>query len=103
QLEATIGVQSIDTREPQRDAHLKSADFFDAEKYPVMSFKSRRIERDRREPDQYRAYGDLTLHGVTKEIVLDVIAEGRTRDPWGNDRAGFSATGRLNRKDFGLG
>jgi polyisoprenoid-binding protein YceI len=102
QLEATINAASLDTREPQRDAHLRSADFFDVEKFPTITFKSRRIEAEPVDPDTFTVTGDLTIHGVTKEIRLDVTAEGRGRDPWGNDRAGFSATGRISRKDFGL-
>jgi polyisoprenoid-binding protein YceI len=102
QIDATIGVASIDTREPQRDGHLKSPDFFDVDKYPTMTFKSRRVERP---PDsnQYLLVGDLTLHGVTSEIVLDATFEGLIKDPYGNERAGFSATGKINRKEFGLG
>ena len=103
QIEVRVGVASIDTREPQRDAHLKSPDFFDVETYPTMTFTSRRIERYRPDADTYAIVGDLTLHGVTNEIILDATLEGRTTDPWGNDRAGFSATGKINRKDFGLG
>jgi len=101
-IEARIGVQSIDTREPQRDAHLKSADFFDAERFPEITFRSRRIEADPRNPARFLVVGDLTIHGVTREITLTAIAEGRGRDPWGNDRAGFSLNGKLSRKDFGL-
>jgi len=103
QLEATVGVASIDTREPQRDAHLKSPDFFEVDKYPTMTFRSRRVESTSRDTNQYRLVGDLTLHGVTKEVTLDVTFEGIAKDPYGNNRAGFSATGKLNRKDFGLG
>jgi polyisoprenoid-binding protein YceI len=103
QVEATIGVASIDTREPQRDGHLKSSDFFDVEKYSTMTFKSRRVERTPRDGNQYRLVGDFTLHGVTREIVLDATFEGLNKDPYGNNRAGFSATGKINRKDFGLG
>jgi polyisoprenoid-binding protein YceI len=102
QIDATIGVASIDTREPQRDGHLKSPDFFDADRYPTMTFTSRRIEHPSRDTNQYRVVGDLTLHGVTKEILLDATLEGLTKDPYGNNRAGFSATGKINRKDFGL-
>ena len=102
-VEATIGVASIDTREPQRDGHLKSPDFFDVEKYPTMTFKSRLVERASRDTNQYRLVGDLTLHGVAKEIALEVRFEGLATDPYGNSRAGFSATGKINRKDFGLG
>lgn len=101
-VDATVGVASIDTREPNRDAHLKSPDFFDVEKYPTMTFKSRRVELTN-EANHYRLVGDFTLHGVTKEIILDVLLEGRTTDPYGNNRTGFSATSRINRKDFGLG
>jgi polyisoprenoid-binding protein YceI len=100
-VEATVGVASIDTREPNRDAHLKSSDFFDVEKYPAMTFKRRRVELQH-EAHHYRLVGDLTLHGVTKDIILDVLLEGRTTDPYGTNRTGFSATGRINRKDFGL-
>jgi polyisoprenoid-binding protein YceI len=103
QIEVRVGVASIDTREPQRDAHLKSPDFFDVETYSTMTFSSRRIERSRRDADAYVIVGDLTMHGVTNEITLNATLEGRTTDPWGNDRAGFSATGKINRKDFGLG
>ena len=101
-LEASIRVASIDTREPQRDAHLKSPDFFDAERFPVITFVSRRIEPDAKDSSRFRLVGDLTLHGVTREIELEGTAEGRGRDPWGADRAGFSLRGRLNRRDFGL-
>jgi polyisoprenoid-binding protein YceI len=86
-----------------RDGHLKSPDFFDVEKYPTMTFRSRRLEQAPRDANEYRLVGDLTLHGVTNEVVLDATFEGRTRDPYGNNRAGFSATGKINRKDFGLG
>jgi len=102
-VEATIGVASIDTREPQRDGHLKSPDFFDVDKYPTMTFKSRLGERASRDTNQYRLVGDLTLHGVTREIALEVTLEGLATDPYGKSRAGFSATGKINRKDFGLG
>lgn len=101
-LDVSIGVASLDTREPQRDAHLRSADFFDAEAFPTITFKSRRVDADPRDERRFVLTGDLTLHGVTREVRLDVIAEGRGRDPWGNDRAGFSITGRINRKEFGL-
>jgi polyisoprenoid-binding protein YceI len=103
QIEATVGVASIDTHEPQRDAHLKSPDFFDVEIYPTMRFKSRRVEPQPHDANHYLLIGDLSLHGVTKEIVLDTTLEGMGTDPFGNNRAGFSATGKINRKDFGLG
>ncbi|MFZ5624264.1 MAG: YceI family protein [Gemmatimonadota bacterium] len=100
QVDVTIGVASIDTREPQRDDHLRSADFFDVAKYPTITFKSRRVEGPEKGP--FRVVGDLTMHGVTREVVLDVTLEGAGKDPWGNYRAGFSAKTTLNRKDFGL-
>jgi polyisoprenoid-binding protein YceI len=103
QVEATVNVASVDTREPQRDAHLKSPDFFEVDKYPTMTFRSRRVEHVSRDSKQYRLIGEFTLHGVTKEVALDATLEGVAKDPYGNNRAGFSATGKLNRKDFGLG
>ncbi len=96
----TIDVASIDTREPQRDAHLRSADFFDAEKYPKLSFRSSRLEPAGK--GRYKVVGDLTIKDVTREVVFDVTDEGRAQDPWGNQRWGVSASTRLNRKDFGL-
>lgn len=99
-LEVDIAVASIDTRNEQRDAHLRSPDFLDAERFPSLTFRSKRVEGD---PNAtLRVVGDLTIRGVTREIVLEVESEGRTRDPWGNDRAGFSAKAKLSRKDFGL-
>lgn len=100
EVEVTIPVASVDTREPKRDAHLRSADFFDAERYPVMTFKSRRVRP--LDKHHYQLIGDLTIRGVTREVTLDVHTEGFVRDPWGNDRAGFSAHGTINRQDFGL-
>ncbi len=99
-LDVSIDVASIDTREAQRDAHLKSADFLDAEKYPKITFKSRRVEAtgDKR----YKVVGDLAVHGVTRETALDAEELGRGKDPWGNDRIIFSAKGSINRNDFGL-
>jgi polyisoprenoid-binding protein YceI len=96
----TINAASIDTREPQRDAHLRSADFLDAEKFPAITFKSRRIEVVK--GDDFKLAGDLTIHGVTQEVVLDVTSEGRAKDPWGGERAGFTATTKIKRGDFGL-
>ena len=99
-VDVTIDAASIDTREPKRDAHLRSADFFDVETYPTLTFKSRRVEP--RGADRYTLVGDLTMHGVTREVALDVTTEGMVRDPWGNEKAGFSAKGVINRRDFGL-
>jgi polyisoprenoid-binding protein YceI len=100
-VEATIDVASIDTREPQRDGHLRSADFFDVERFPHMTFRSTRVER--LDDNRARVFGDLTIRDVTREIALEVSLEGVQKDPWGNERAGFSAQTRLDRRDFGLG
>lgn len=100
EVDVTIDVNSIDTREPQRDTHLKSADFFDAEKYPSIAFKGSRVTDV--QGDTFKLVGDLTMHGVTREVTLDVTSEGRGKDPWGGDRAGYSATTKVNRSDFGL-
>jgi polyisoprenoid-binding protein YceI len=100
-IEATIDAASISTREAQRDAHLKSADFFDVEKFPTLSFKSTRVIR--RADGDLDVAGELTIHGVTRKVVFSV--EGPTApntDPWGNTRVGLSATTKINRKDFGL-
>jgi polyisoprenoid-binding protein YceI len=99
-VSVTIGVTSIDTREPQRDAHLRSADFFDADKFPTITFNSRNI-RDVRS-NSFKLVGDLTIRGVSREVVLDVTSGGRAKDPWGGERAGFTASGKINRSDFGL-
>jgi polyisoprenoid-binding protein YceI len=100
-VEASIEAASLETRDPQRDAHLKSADFFDAEKFPTLSFKSTgtKIVGDR----ELEVEGDLTIHGVTRKAVF--TAEGPTppaKDPWGNTRVAISASTKINRKDFGL-
>jgi len=100
-IEASVNVASIDTREPQRDTHLKSADFFDVEKFPTLTFKSTDVTR--KGEGEFAVAGDLTIHGVTRSVVFDV--EGPTppsKDPWGNLRIGLSATTKINRKDFGL-
>jgi polyisoprenoid-binding protein YceI len=98
--EVTVKIASIDTREPQRDAHLRSADFFDAEKFPTLTFRSTAV-RDVT-ADGFTLAGNLTIHGVTREVTLDVVNEGRAKDPWGGERAGFAATTRIKRSDFGL-
>jgi len=99
-VEATIEASSIDTGVEQRDAHLRSPDFFDAEKYPELRFRSTRI--DRQADDRYSVVGELTIRDVTREIALDVEFGGRARDPWGNERVGFVGKATLDRKDFGL-
>lgn len=98
-VEATIDAASVDTREDQRDAHLRSADFFETDKFPTLTFKSSRIEGD---AGDFKIYGDLTIHGVTRAVVLDAEFEGRGPDPWGGQRVSYSAQGKINRKDFGL-
>src|SRR5262245_20188291 len=99
-VDVRIDVASIDTRDAQRDTHLRSADFFEVETYPHITFTSKRpIARRGRE---FTLAGDLTLHGVTKEVTLDVTEEGRGKDPWGGERLGFSATTTIKRSDFGL-
>jgi polyisoprenoid-binding protein YceI len=99
-VEAVIQVASIDTRDEKRDAHLRSADFFDAENHPEIRFRS--TGRKRTGADRFELAGELTIRGVTRPVTLDVTAEGRARDPWGGERVGYSARTRINRKDFGL-
>ncbi|MEO8580409.1 MAG: YceI family protein [Gemmatimonadales bacterium] len=98
-VEATLKATSLDTRTDQRDQHLRSADFLDVEKYPEIKFRSTRIEGSRQE---FKLIGDLTIRDVTREITLDVQFEGESKDPWGGERAGFSARGKIDRRDFGL-
>ncbi len=100
EVDVTIGVASVDTRQPDRDAHLRSADFFDAEHHPTITFKSTRVTRS--DDSEFRIDGDLTIRGVTKPVTLRATEEGRGRDPWGGERLGFSATAKINRRDFGL-
>jgi polyisoprenoid-binding protein YceI len=100
EVNVRIDVASIDTREPQRDAHLRSADFFDVDKFPHITFKATRIVE--RRGSEFKLAGDLTIHGVTRSVTLDVVEEGRGKDPWGGERAGFTAATKINRKDFGL-
>lgn len=100
-VEATIEAASIETRDPQRDAHLKSADFFDVEKFPTLHFKSTAISVVGQ--DELSVEGDLTIRGITRKVRFAV--EGPTppaKDPWGNTRIGISATAKINRRDFGL-
>jgi polyisoprenoid-binding protein YceI len=98
-IEATIKTGSVNTNHEKRDAHLRNADFLDVEHYPTITFKMKNYKKT---AEGYTAVGDLTLHGVTKEITLAGQYNGATKDPWGNIRAGFSAEGKLNRKDFGM-
>ena len=101
-VNATIDVNSLDTHEAQRDAHLKSADFFDVEHYPAIEFRSTRITDVAADKSEFTLVGDLTIHGVTREVSLKVTSEGRGKDPWGGERAGFSAHTRIKRSEFGL-
>ncbi|MEW6469266.1 MAG: YceI family protein [Bacteroidota bacterium] len=96
----TADARSISTNNEQRDQHLQSKDFFDAERYPEVIFESERI--DVKKENSYRMYGRLTLRGVTKPIVLDVEFGGIMNDDSGNTRAGFSVSGQINRRDFGI-
>jgi len=98
--EVTIDTTTISTREANRDKHLKSPDFFDVEKYPTMTFKSTSFKKVG--PEKYKVAGDLTLHGVTKPVVLDVAAPDAVSKLQGSERRGATATATLNRKDFGL-
>lgn len=99
-VEVAINVASIDTHEADRDAHLRGADFFDAETYPQITFKSTSVEAV--DAENLRVHGDLTIHGVTRPVVLDAEFGGRVTDPWGLDRVGFTAKTKIDRKDFGL-
>lgn len=99
-IEFSIDVNSIDTDNENRDGDLKSANFFDAAKYPKITFKSSSMKKIA--DGKYKLIGDLTIHGVTKQVVLDVTYNGTINDPWGNTKAGFKLTGAINRKDFGL-
>jgi polyisoprenoid-binding protein YceI len=100
-IDATIDASSINTRVEKRDAHLKSPDFLDVAKYPTITFKSTKVEAEG--PNKWKVTGDLTLHGVTKPVVLEVESAGPPiHDPMGNTRAGASATTKINRSDYGL-
>lgn len=100
-VEASIDAASIDTREPDRDTHLRSAEFFDVEKFPTLTFTSTRVTRSAH--TELEVEGDLTIHGVTRKVTF--LVEGPTapgKDPWGNTRIGLSASTKVSRKDFGL-
>ena len=100
-VDVSIDATSVDTKEEKRDAHLRSADFFDVEKFPALTFKSTQVEKVGDE--ELAITGDLTIHGVTKSVKLAVELGGVAKDPWGGTRTGFSAKTSINRKDFGLG
>jgi polyisoprenoid-binding protein YceI len=96
----TIKTASIDTREADRDKHLRSADFFSVDEYPTITFTSARVRK--LSANQFEVVGTLTIHGVSKEITVPVSYLGTAKDPWGKERAGFEAELKINRKDFGL-
>jgi polyisoprenoid-binding protein YceI len=98
-VQVKIDASSIDTQVADRDTHLRSPDFLDVAKYPELTFRSKRIEKG---GAGYRVTGDLTLHGVTREVVLDAEFGGSAKDPWGNERTAFAAKTALDRKDYGL-
>ncbi len=100
QVEGWVDLASVETRDANRDNHLRSADFFDAANYPRMTFVSKRITKVG--GDEYKVTGDLTIKGVTKEFTFDVTSEGQFKNPWGSEVWGLTAKGTLNRKDFGL-
>ncbi len=100
-VNVTIDTNSINTNVQKRDEHLRSADFFDVAKYPTMTFVSKKVAKAGK--DKLKVTGDLTLHGVTKQVVLEVVGPTKeSKDPWGNIRKGATATTKINRKDFGL-
>jgi polyisoprenoid-binding protein YceI len=99
-VHGVVEAATIDTNEPQRDEHLRSADFLDAAEHPQIRFASSAIER--LGGDEYRILGEITIRGVTREIALDTDVQGAGTDPWGNERIALEASGELSRKDFGL-
>ena len=99
-VEVTIDTNSIDTRDEQRDGHLRNADFFDVENHPTMTYKSTRVSHEK--GNRWLVDGDLTIKGVTRSVPLEVELEGVTKDPWGNTRAVFSASAQIDRDAFGL-
>ncbi len=99
-VRGTVKATSVDTKEPQRDAHLRSADFFDADTHPELTFESTRIEATGE--DTFRLTGDLTMNGVTNEVVLTAEINGVDTDPYGNEKVGLEVTGQLSRGDYGM-
>ena len=99
-VDAQVDANSVDTRDEKRDGHLRSPDFFDAEHYPTLTFKSTKVEKVG--GNEYRVLGDLTMHGVTKPVVFNAEYNGQGKNPWGLQVAGLSAKSKVNRKDWGL-
>jgi polyisoprenoid-binding protein YceI len=95
-----VQTSSIDTDTSDRDTHLRSADFFDVEKFPTIAFQSTRVTKTG--SDSYNVTGNLQIHGVTREVTIPTTYVGSAKDPWGNVKAGFEAETTINRKDFGL-
>jgi polyisoprenoid-binding protein YceI len=101
-VDVTVDAGSVDTRQPDRDKDLRSDHFFDVEHYPTITFKSKKVEQV--SPGKLKVTGDLTIHGVTKEVALDVDGPSAPiKDPWGNQRMGVSASAKISRHDFGIG
>jgi len=100
-VDAQVDTSSVDTRDEKRDGHLRSPDFFDAQNYPTINFKSNKVEPAG--SNEYKVYGDLTMHGVTKPVTFKAEYNGQGKNPWGMQVAGLSAKTKVNRKDFGLG
>ena len=100
-VDVQIEAASINTNESQRDNHLRSADFFDAEKFPYLSFKSTRVEKI--DENNGRIYGDLTIRDISHPVVLETEYNGQAKSPWGATSAGFTANTKINRKDWNLG
>jgi polyisoprenoid-binding protein YceI len=99
-VNVTVQAAGIDTNERDRDTHLRSADFFEVDTYPTLTFKSRSIAA--KGAQRFDLTGDLTIHGVTRTVTFDVDVLGKAKDPWGNERIAFEAEAAINRKDFGL-
>jgi polyisoprenoid-binding protein YceI len=101
EIEFSLNTSSVDTGAADRDAHLRSADFFDSEKYSTLTFKGTNVKKTD-EPGNYVLSGELTIKGITKPVKLNVDYGGKMKDPWGNEKAGYSLNGKINRKDWGL-
>lgn len=99
-ISLTAQMDSIFTNNEQRDAHLRNSDFFEVEKYPELNFKSTKVQQA--DSDTFVLHGELMMKGVTKPVKLNVEFNGTTKDPWGNERAGFTISGKINRADWGI-
>jgi polyisoprenoid-binding protein YceI len=99
-IQFNVDLASVDTRNTDRDNHLRSADFFDVEQFPTLTFTATNVVKT--DDDEYKVTGDLSLHGVTRQETFKVTYEGSGKDPWGNEKVGFNAEGKINRSDYGL-